>query len=241
MPEKTSLLKKIAGRVILTGLLALGSSVFIKKCYHRYNPDPSYWMEHIHSLMISQEQELGVDYGGKIPKVVFYLENDGNNGLYYKKKDQINLNITEHLIHMFDADYNPDDLLNHELAHFLMDKMSEREGKGDYPPDIICNNESDAKMTALSYRIISEGIAEYVARFMTRNESDKYDDKMYPDNSFIYDGGYHLVKPILDAYGVKSIDYLMDNPPTLEEMLDLLSYQERMMKELSTREVKFDH
>ena len=48
-----------------------------------------------------------------------------------------------------------------------------------------------------------------------------------------YDGGYHLVAPVIDAYGAAAVAYFVLNPPTREEMLDLPAYRKKAMGTLS--------
>ncbi len=50
--------------------------------------------------------------------------------------------------------------------------------------------------------------------------------------SLIQEGGYHLVKPVLDQYGKSGIEYLIRHTPRALDLLDLPSYQKKALEEL---------
>ena len=52
------------------------------------------------------------------------------------------------------------------------------------------------------------------------------------DDRVIYQGGYHLVKPIIDEFGKEGMVYLMQNSPTKDDLLSLEDYQNKVMKKL---------
>ncbi len=84
--------------------------------------------------------------------------------------------------------------LAHELGHYYIDKLNEslRRYKTKYATD------EDLE------RIVKEGIAEYFKR--TLNLSSLKVTKFY-------DRAYSFTKPIIDAYGIIGIDYMVKNPP----------------------------
>ena len=129
--------------------------------------------------------------------------------------------------------------LHHELAHFYCDKISEEAGLGNFGPDKTMPEHQQT-----STRLIAEGIAEYFEKFMTDKERDNFEDSEWYDMSeeksddvkyrTIYDGGYHLVKPIIDRFGVeKSVKYFIFHLPTKSDLKNILAYQARIFNELA--------
>lgn len=146
----------------------------------------------------------------------------------YITEDSLDINLLNEAIH-------------HELGHSYSDGASERLGRGDWP------NYYHNTHLSLSINIISEGIAEYIAAEMT-SKKDKFTDLKYPrrlsgfyridgtlKNPLLKEGGRHLVKPIIERYGEFGIEYLMFNPPTTEELVNLPRYRERMLRNLDYR------
>ncbi len=133
--------------------------------------------------------------------------------------------------------------LYHEYTHDYMDDLFKSKGMDLY--SLVFKNN---KITSNNMLIV-EGIAEYVANTFT-NGRDNFKDSDYPRNlnkdpqaylrsttemrRIYYYGGYHLVKPIIDKFGLeKSSLYMMKNPPTDKELNNLPAYRTRMMKGLS--------
>ena len=90
-------------------------------------------------------------------------------------------------------------------------------------------------------KLISEGIAEYFERTLN-NGKDNFKDSDWPENlgdfiqnKIIYNGGLHLVKPIIDRYGKRGIETLIINPPSLEDLSNLPEYQNRVIESLSKK------
>lgn len=133
-------------------------------------------------------------------------------------------------------------VLDHELGHFYCDKLSENLEKGSWPQTLLENGTVDEN----AIHIIREGIAEYFVRTMNihydyfnneewpKRKQDFVDknNPSVPNYRMWYDGGYHLVKPIIDKFGVKGITYLMFHPPTEEELINLKEYQLKVIQQL---------
>lgn len=214
-----------------------------------------YVKDNLEKRMEKIEEELNIKFHGK-PVGIYELTSEDKNkdylGLYDKKNDKIylhtgiaripgwNLNgIGAVIISLgFIDDVNP--ALDHELGHFYTDKLSENMGLGDWP-----NFSSFPFMErSTSIKLISEGIAEYISMKMN-DEEDEFEDAEWPEDfdeyfynfpfeniHLIYKGGSHLVKPIIDKYGEQGIKYMMFNIPKPEELVDLPSYQQRILQEL---------
>jgi hypothetical protein len=221
----------------------LGSRVFRAA---RNIPNPSiqpYVERNLVKAMKAQEKKLGIKHFG-MPKIKYGLSEgdikDNNLGLYFRDKNTIELRLCsmvtpegtvgDGIVGLF----NPGDtndvkpVLDHELGHFYADKLNESLGGGDWPD---YSGKSDAEKVCL--KLVSEGIAEYFERSIS-GEKDNFEDSEWPKKiddfwgtRVLYSGGYHLVKPIIDAYGKEGIEYLMKNPPTVGDLKDLPKYQQR--------------
>lgn len=208
--------------------------------------------EHLEEIIKAQEEKLGLGYPA-FPKNIHYLlplaeKNNNTMGLYDSKTDTIYLQSGR----LTTPGFNWGDFfawlgagslqetkatLEHELGHFYCDKLSESLGKGSWRSDLDIRTD----LQLISMKLVSEGIAEYFERTMN-NSTDKFTDsswprlinKFYGRNSYrlFYDGGYHLVKPLLEKHGEKGIIYLMFKSPTATELLDLPNYQKKALKEL---------
>lgn len=122
--------------------------------------------------------------------------------------------------------------LGHELGHFYTHKLIARYGAPSLQP-FIREQETSCEGNA-ELPLISEGIAEYFGR-MHLGEPDTFSDADWPADPeklcwdgarYWYHGGYHLVKPIIDAHGRAGIEYLLRNPPTGAQLADLPKYQQ---------------
>ena len=217
------------------------------------------------SIIKEQEEKLHIKHFG-VPKIAYELttelESDPTiqamrpaiKGLYLPEEDTIYLmletglgkaitpeeNLTNILAKILNAGmtYSIKDVIDHELGHFYMDKLNESEGKGDWPTiKTLANNPGSG--------LISESIAEYFAK-TTNNEEDKFNDADWPETIFdwtpndTYDGGCHFVKPIIDKYGQKGIEYLMENPPTLNDFSNIPAYQKRVLENLANPAVELE-
>ena len=131
--------------------------------------------------------------------------------------------------------------LNHELGHYYSDQFNDLIlGRGNWPS---FNNLSEVEKMALW--VVSEGIAGYFERMndpygdfrdskFPKTENDFWIDENQknPNYHLRYEGGYHLVKPIIDEFKGQGIEYLMVNPPNEEEALNLKKYQQDVLAAL---------
>lgn len=108
--------------------------------------------------------------------------------------------------------------IRHELGHFYADIIS-RNVNGTWWPELEYGN-SYAELIIRD--MLGEGIAEYFGRTSDDEEIpledfpesvDEFTPKGY-ENDLIYDGGYALIKPILDKFSVKiGVEYIVSHPP----------------------------
>ena len=132
-------------------------------------------------------------------------------------------------------------LLDHELGHALADQIARRAGKTMWP--VLCCGE----------RVISEGIAEFFECEKPEPEVKSGDDyfpaegrvNFWDSNAgkrAIRVGGHWLVRPILEKYGGKGIEYLVTHkfdPPENGNMREAAKeYQKKALEELGKQEKK---
>jgi len=127
-----------------------------------------------------------------------------------------------------------DGIFSHELGHFFVDQEAESLEEGDWPPDF----EGLTKGEVYGFQLISEGIAFYFEGLFNFNTTNTYSDSDWPinigdwTNEDIYDGGFNLVQPIIEQYGVQGIRHLILNPLTECDLQDLPAYRTRMLDQL---------
>ncbi|MDP3734682.1 MAG: hypothetical protein Q8R37_05630 [Nanoarchaeota archaeon] len=175
------------------------------------------------------------------------------NSIYFKKDITINpLPDKDGLEISPENSCTIKEVLDHELGHFYVDMLSEQLKHGSWPQTLRENGKVDEN----AIHIIGEGIAEYFGRTMN-GHYDNFKDEEWPtkleDFYMLYDqngkkidledppipnyrlwyqGGYHLVKPIIDEFSVNGIHYLMFHPPTEEELINLKEYQQKVIRQL---------
>lgn len=145
-----------------------------------------------------------------------------------------------------DGDSTSVHIIDHELGHFYADQLHESLGKGDWP---LYPNEMTLNTPGIN--MISEGIAEWFDRTINCRE-DAFTDTDYPEgfvnwyvhstavydggiSNVIYNGGYHLVKPILDKHGAAGIEYLITHPPVSDDFSDLPGYRTKVLEVLEAK------
>lgn len=122
----------------------------------------------------------------------------------------------------------------HEIAH---DYLGEFKAKENIDWTL---NDADARKLFIS-DLLEEGIASHFEVFMGREE--KWEGKiLFPRtdgdlDSFtpkqVYPTGYSLVKPILDRYPKKGLEYISRNPPHSTEVFELEEWREKTLEYLS--------
>ncbi|MFA5992543.1 MAG: hypothetical protein WC796_02445 [Candidatus Pacearchaeota archaeon] len=206
---------------------------------------PPYVESHLETIIKDQERILGIKHFG-IPQVLFGPSPKDKTtppGKYDPENDTIYLavrwvttpenNLANTLLKCLylGCTKNIKETLDHELGHFYNDKLNESLGNGNYPKDY----------NSATNRLISEGIATYFNRTINDGKDD-FKDSDWPEKFeylwgyLAYDGGFHLVKPIIDRYGKEGIKYLITNPPNIQDLNNintLKAYQNRVIKSLS--------
>lgn len=124
-------------------------------------------------------------------------------------------------------------ILSHELGHYYADQLSLRTGHGHWP-QLEKKDLSDTELFGLT--LVSEGMAVYFNRAINGGD-DAFTDEMYPKKPdwsgwVDYDGGYHLIKPILDRYGERGMIYIMTHPPNSHDIALLPQYRANVLAAL---------
>ncbi|MEK6909638.1 MAG: hypothetical protein AABW61_01015 [Candidatus Aenigmatarchaeota archaeon] len=142
--------------------------------------------------------------------------------------------------------------LHHDLSHaYLEQRRRAMEKDGKHAPKI----KSGSKITpvgmgsAFAFKLLEEGIATYIERLMSDDDRsfNSLDAKDYLDEiaraakitdwsnvnlTYAYGPGFQLVKPIIDRYGSRGIDFLLLNPPKVNNLSNLKQYQSEVMDAL---------
>ena len=208
-----------------------------------------YVQENLEQIIEEQEEKIGITYPAERPKIEYVLPEDyifpGLLGLYNDLEDTIYLpsglltkpkwDLGDFMVTIttFNNTADAKRILDHELTHFYCDKLKEKAWGKNYPDAFMPEEE------LIANQLINEGIAEYV-----ENTMDGEDEKAFPlekwpskiedfSNQIIYQGGYAMVKPIIDKHKEKGIQFLLFNPPNEKELFKPKEYQERILNDIA--------
>jgi len=135
------------------------------------------------------------------------------------------------------------ELVDHELGHDLMDQVSRRNGLGPWFSEERFNKSTDEEKLGLD--ILSEGTAEF---FQNANFPRDYSDlsaavfpatteeqQFYSYKMIAYDGGYWIVRDILNRFGERGLIWLMLHPfvASNDMRAAAVAYRERALKDLA--------
>ena len=218
--------------------------------YHHKDPDiEQYIGENLEQVIKNQEKKIGISYPSERPKIEYAFPEDGirlgYGGLYNVGEDTIYLpsglltkprgdfNDFVATVFTFNNTFDAKRVLDHELAHFYCDKVLEQKLGKNYHLFHAPLFRSDEEYIAR--KLIDEGIARYVENVMNGEDKkafplDKWPSKI-EDFSYdvIYNGGYAMVKPVIDEHKEKGILFLLFYPPVSEEIFQPKGYQERIL------------
>jgi hypothetical protein len=177
-----------------------------------------------------------------LPVVGTGMLGDRFEAQYDERENRITFNDATPSLDILSSDTRSRRVLAHEFGHAYADLLSERLGRGDWP-DLAHTFERYGWRKTLAVRMIGEGIAEYAADRISKKKRTPViwpSDWPAPGTSLsdaylqtlIYDGGYEIVRPIIDAYGSEGIRYLITHEPDAYEPCDLFAYQERALTAL---------
>jgi hypothetical protein len=137
------------------------------------------------------------------------------------------------------------ELLDHELGHELMDQVSRRNGLGPwFTEDRFARSSAGEK---LGLDILSEGTALFFQRLNSRrDESDLSpqafpatweEQRFYPYRMVAYEGGYWIVRDVLNQYGERGLIWLMRHPFVARDDMRTaaVTYRDLALRELSKK------
>lgn len=252
--------KKMVAGFCATSVVVVSSAFFVqKKVSDSIEP---YVRSHLEEIMKDQEVVLGIKHMG-VPEISFedapctkgrsFLASLEISGEYVPKEDKIYLPLVfkitpeKKLINTlaswmtFGSISNVKEVLDHELGHFYVDKLSEALGRGNCPDysgiDVKTRSGmNDYMEKSLGIKVVSEGIARYFDIKMNDREvshvSWPRELEDFSRSWSIFDVGYKLVKPIIDKHGREGIEYLITNFPSSKEIFKLDNYQNRALEYL---------
>ncbi|MEK6974448.1 MAG: hypothetical protein AABW41_04405 [Nanoarchaeota archaeon] len=196
--------------------------------------------------MISEEEhKFGIKQQG-IPDVYYVPLENGADAIYLRNQDSSIDRILVN-IKLCDDTKNLDYLIgsmHHELGH----KYSFWLAKSIGNQKIFTR--SPVFEEDLGFALVREGIGHYFFFELTKNGKYKnmsgFKDSDWPKDledwrslaepkrenfrkHLCYFGGYRLVKPIIDGYGRDGIEYLISNPPTSKDLIDLPFYRSKAL------------
>ncbi len=135
-------------------------------------------------------------------------------------------------------------LVSHELGNALAEQRAYSKFCKMWPDTMVWKYGSERQRFA--QKILSEGVAEYFGYLVTgglktdslyRHLPNKERNCVWNPSLWMYNGGYWTVKPILDTFGIRGLDYIIRNTkfPGIDYNLRKWAkkYQEKAFKELS--------
>ena len=253
--SKIKKIKRIFFWSAITAALYVSSTDISTEYLYRHKDSEieQYVQENLEQVIQKQKEKIGINYPTERPKIVYTFPERyigrGNIGLYNDQQDTIYLpsGLLTHpkwdfsdliaVITTLNHTANVKRVLDHELTHFYCDKLKERVLGRYYL--LAQNHLLFSEEELLADKLINEGIAEYVENSMNGEDKKKFNFQEWPleieqfTNDTIYRGGYALIKPIIDQYKEKGIQFLLFNPPTEKELLAPQEYQKRTLKDLA--------
>ncbi len=107
-------------------------------------------------------------------------------------------------------------IIDHELGHALADQISRRHNGFMWPDIYAWVNQTDVEKYVA--HVLTEGVGEYFEHLMSSDTLDtSTSSEWLPDgpsswawtqDTWAYNGGYFIVKPIIDKFGEKGILYI---------------------------------
>lgn len=138
------------------------------------------------------------------------------------------------------------ELMDHELGHALADQVSYCIRGCQWPDEKDRKSLVDSE--AVATKVLSEGVAEYFANLFYQNVKTGPDwlpsgygfeqMNIWQSNTWQYDGGYWLVKPVIEKFGEKGLEYIVTHKFSYENgdvRSAAIFYQKNALEELARR------
>lgn len=257
-------MKKILTVTLLIGLLCIPILTKPEKNYSYFmffdqnDSTKIRWENAFLYRMRMMEEKSGMKFeDGWVPKVQFgrpdYISNlaefatcyDQENELFWITKSfKVYYHIPNSIDSMQYLSKGVKGIIDHELGHALADQISRRHNGFMWPDINAWVNQTDVEKYVV--HVLTEGVGEYFEHLMSSDTSDTSSSSEWlPDgpNSLVwaydrwpYDGGYFIVKPIIDKFGEKGILYISTHTFSYKDK-DVRSagieYQKNALLELS--------
>ena len=174
-------------------------------------------------VLAIQENAFGITHD-QIPEIAIQVIEFNLAGAYDPRTETIHLSPGADYIYGFRK------ALDHELGHFYTHQLAKLLAV-EWNPFIMGNT----RQQEIACRLISEGIAEYVSQTIHGQETTASGpwprNVLNLDEKNIYDGGYNLVKPILELEFKTGVEYLLAHQP-VNDLQDLQGYQIKAVEEV---------
>ena len=240
------------------GITILITTLFYKGVEtHARKASETYVRKNLLYFIKAQEDELHIEHFG-VPHVEFLpieeIKHPSHFGEYEEENNTISfvesfaitpkptmVNFFIKLAYPSEIMYDLERATHHELGHFYTDSLSEHLTGNNWPgfsTEITVREE-------ICLKVLAEGTAEYFERKM-KDDTIKYypvdhfldfETMIKHQKKFFYEGGFQIVGPIIDAYGITGITYIIQHTPkTIQE---LRTYQQKALEDLAlTEEIK---
>ena len=140
-------------------------------------------------------------------------------------------------------------LLAHELGHFYIEYMMRKTAEESWM--VPLRQRSLNTLDYFGLLLVSEGVGEYFECTLgggcLTEVKDEWFTDTYTEETFLstarvimYEGGYALMKPLLDRGVEEGVRYILDNPLVIPVAFDIpdlrqaLRYREKALRELET-------
>ncbi len=221
--------------------------------YHHKDPEIQEYVEqNLEKIIKEQEQKIIISYPAERPKIEYifpreYLSlgasgiyNDKNNTMYLPSglltKPEWDWGDLAATFFTFNSTADAKRVVDHELAHFYCDTIKEKVLGKNYH---LLETSYFIYEERIASQLINEGIAKYFENRMNGEDKKPLRFEEWPtelngfSNHVIYNGGYAVVKPVIDQYGEKGIQFLLFNPPTSKELFTPEEYQQRILRDIA--------
>lgn len=185
-------------------------------------------------------QKVGVTFG--LPPGMKIEDSSDKDAWYILIFSEIRVNpVYKYMVHDPDARLKLSMGIRHELGHAFANQASEELKQGEWPPParVLSQPFSDEWRDRLGYAILGEGIGRVFERFGTDELADNhcdFDEYVPGENIYIpqklddmswryrdlfvdivYEGGFCLARPIIEAHGIAGVEYIVTHPLMFED------------------------
>lgn len=227
--------------------LMMYSSVYFGTASHFRDTALEHYIHDELPEIIAQEEQIFRIKDNSTPRVDAYFDSCSSEyGKYTFKDEKTYINEAECSL------LNILEVIAHEKGHYYTNLLAKAIGV-----NLRETYTSDNIITAMGTKMVFEGIAEYCEKKICLEEENDFEWPKDPitnyvkselgmseakdsTRDYIYDGGYFVVKPVIEMYGVIGIEYMLQHPPTSYDELQKPAefYDQRILQDLKYLENK---